>query len=79
MLLVPLTPSIEALYLAYHLLGRIHEARDDRKAMIDAWQEVRTLDAKAEPGPVAMSEDEIERLVDEADIRSISAVQDIPR
>lgn len=47
---------------AFHLLGRIHEAREERPAMIAAWQEVLKLDAAAERGPVSMSEDEIERI-----------------
>jgi predicted Zn-dependent protease with MMP-like domain/Flp pilus assembly protein TadD len=47
---------------ACHLLGRIHEAREERAEMIAAWQEVRKLDAVAERGPVAMSDDEIERI-----------------
>jgi predicted Zn-dependent protease with MMP-like domain/predicted Zn-dependent protease len=51
---------------ALHLLGRAHEARDDRPAMIEAWLEVRTLDLAAPPGPVAMSEDEMERIAGEA-------------
>ena len=50
---------------AYHLLGRIHEARDERAEMISAWQEVLKLDAGAAPGPVTMSEDEIERIASE--------------
>jgi len=50
---------------AFHLLGRIHEAREEHKEMVAAWQEVRKLDAAAEPGPVAMSEDEIERIASE--------------
>jgi predicted Zn-dependent protease with MMP-like domain/Flp pilus assembly protein TadD len=50
---------------AYHLLGRIHEAREERAEMIAAWQEVLKLDAKAEPGPVTMSEDELERIATE--------------
>ena len=50
---------------AFHLIGRIHEAREERPEMIAAWQEVRTLDAAAEPGPVTMSEDEIERIATE--------------
>lgn len=51
---------------ALHLLGRIHEARGDRDAMIAAWQEVRTTDLAAAPGPVAISEDELERIASEA-------------
>lgn len=47
---------------ALHLLGRVHEARDERPEMIAAWQQVRALDAAAPPGPVAISEDELERI-----------------
>jgi predicted Zn-dependent protease with MMP-like domain len=47
---------------ALHLLGRVHELRDERAPMIAAWQQVRALDAKAAPGPVSISEDEIERI-----------------
>jgi len=50
---------------ALHLLGFIHEAREDRDAMVAAWQEVRTLDAKAPPPEVSMSEDEVERIARE--------------
>ncbi len=50
---------------AYHLLGRIHEARDERDEMIAAWQEVRKLDAASPDGPVTMSEDEMERVASE--------------
>ncbi|HTL35058.1 MAG TPA: metallopeptidase family protein [Kofleriaceae bacterium] len=50
---------------AYHLLGRIHEARDERAEMIAAWKQVLAIDAKAAPGPVTMSEDEIERIASE--------------
>jgi predicted Zn-dependent protease with MMP-like domain len=49
-----------------HLLGRIHEARGDRDAMIQAWQQVRAADLAAPPGPVAISEDELERIATEA-------------
>ena len=47
---------------ALHLLGRVHEANNDRAAMIVAWQEVRRLDLAAPPGPVTITEDEVERL-----------------
>jgi predicted Zn-dependent protease with MMP-like domain/Flp pilus assembly protein TadD len=50
---------------AYHLLGRIHEAREERAEMIAAWQEVRKLDAASTDGPVTMSEDEMERVASE--------------
>ncbi|HSD90099.1 MAG TPA: metallopeptidase family protein [Kofleriaceae bacterium] len=50
---------------AYHLLGRVHEVRDERAEMIAAWQKVRELDEAAKPGDVSMSEDEIERIATE--------------
>lgn len=53
-------PEIEA--DALHVLGRVHELTDDRAAMIAAWQKVRTLDLAAPPGPVATTEDDIERI-----------------
>jgi predicted Zn-dependent protease with MMP-like domain len=51
---------------ALHLLGRIHEARGDRDAMVAAWQQVRKADLAAPPGPVAISDDELERIATEA-------------
>jgi predicted Zn-dependent protease with MMP-like domain len=51
---------------ALHLLGRVHEATGQRAQMIAAWQQVRELDAKAGPGPVSISEDELERIASEA-------------
>jgi predicted Zn-dependent protease with MMP-like domain len=56
---------------ALHLLGRVHELRDERAAMIDAWQQLRVLDAKAPPGPVTISEDEIERI-------ALAALDELP-
>jgi predicted Zn-dependent protease with MMP-like domain/Flp pilus assembly protein TadD len=49
-----------------HLLGRIHEARGDHDAMVEAWQQVRKADLAAEPGPVSISDDELERIASEA-------------
>lgn len=57
-------PRLEA--DALHLLGRIHEAEDDRPAMIAAWQKVRELDTKAPPPQVTISEDELERIASDA-------------
>ena len=57
-------PRLEA--NAMHLLGRIHEAEDDRPAMIAAWQKVRELDEKAPPPQVTISEDELERIAADA-------------
>jgi predicted Zn-dependent protease with MMP-like domain len=51
---------------AQHLLGRIHEARGDRDAMVAAWQQVRKADLAAPAGPVTISEDELERIASEA-------------
>jgi len=52
---------------AFHLLGRVYEATEERAAMIAAWQQVRALDAKAAPEPaVSISEDELERIASEA-------------
>ena len=56
-------PELEA--DALHLLGRVHELTGDRTAMIAAWKQVRTLDLKAPPGKVHMSEDEVERIAAE--------------
>lgn len=50
---------------ALHLLGRVHEATGDRAKMVAAWQEVRAFDAAAAPGPVSISEDEVERIATE--------------
>jgi len=50
---------------ALHLLGRVHEASGDRAAMIEAWQQVRTLDAER-PARVSISDDELERIASEA-------------
>lgn len=47
---------------ALHLIGRVHEATDDRPKMIAAWQQVRVLDLAAPPGPVSVTEDELERI-----------------
>jgi len=47
---------------ALHLLGRVHELTGDKAAMIAAWQEVRRLDLAAEPGPLEISEDDVEQI-----------------
>ena len=47
---------------ALHALGRAHELAGDRAAMIATWQEVRALDRAAPPGPLTVSEDEVERI-----------------
>ena len=51
---------------ALHLAGRIHDFAGDRPAMIHAWQEVRRFDLAALPGPVHLSEDEVERIAQAA-------------
>ena len=51
---------------ALHVRGRIHESTNDRAAMIEAWQQVRTLDLDAPPARVAISEDELERIASAA-------------
>jgi predicted Zn-dependent protease with MMP-like domain/thioredoxin-like negative regulator of GroEL len=50
---------------ALHLLGRVHEARDDRPKMIETWRKVRAIDATLPPGPVEVSDDEVERIATE--------------
>jgi len=47
---------------ALHMLGRVHELTGDRAAMIAAWQEVRRLDLAADPGPLEISEDDLEQI-----------------
>jgi predicted Zn-dependent protease with MMP-like domain len=47
---------------ALHLLGAVHELTEDRPAMITAWQEVLRLDTAAPPGPLQISEDEVEKI-----------------
>jgi predicted Zn-dependent protease with MMP-like domain len=47
---------------ALHALGRVHEATEDRAAMVAAWQEVRRLDLAAAPGPLEISEDDVEQI-----------------
>src|SRR6201999_4191179 len=51
---------------ALHMLGRIHEATGDNAAMATAWLEVRKLDQAAEPGPLKVSEDDVEKIAAEA-------------
>jgi predicted Zn-dependent protease with MMP-like domain/thioredoxin-like negative regulator of GroEL len=47
---------------ALHALGRVHEYTNDRAAMIVAWLEVRRRDLAADPGPVTITEDEVEKI-----------------
>jgi predicted Zn-dependent protease with MMP-like domain/uncharacterized protein HemY len=64
-------PTLEA--DALHLLGRVHEADDERAAMIAAWQRVRTLDAAAKhpPGTPTLGDDELEEL-------ALAALDELP-
>ncbi len=55
-----LEPASEA--DALHLLGRIHEAAEDRENMIAAWQQVRLLDAKLPPPSITVTDDEVEQI-----------------
>lgn len=50
---------------ALHLLGFIHEAREDREAQTASWLKVRELDKQAPASDVTMSEDEVERIARE--------------
>ena len=45
-----------------HMLGRVHDFTGDRAEAITAWQEVRRLDLAAEPGPLEISEDDVEQI-----------------
>ncbi|HEY0191134.1 MAG TPA: metallopeptidase family protein [Kofleriaceae bacterium] len=45
---------------ALHLLGRVAEFTGDREEMATAWLEVRKLDLAAEPGPLTITEDDLE-------------------
>ena len=47
---------------ALHVLGRVHEFTGDRPAMVAAWLEVRRLDLEAAPGPLTISEDDVEQI-----------------
>ncbi|HEX5060506.1 MAG TPA: metallopeptidase family protein [Kofleriaceae bacterium] len=49
-----------------HLLGRVHEALGDHDETVKAWQAVRAADLAAPPGPVAISDDELERIASAA-------------
>ena len=48
---------------ALHLLGRVHEAANERPELIAAWQKVRELDAKLPPSEITISDDEVEKIV----------------
>jgi predicted Zn-dependent protease with MMP-like domain len=56
---------------ALHLIGRIHEIANDREAMINAWQQVRTLDLAAPSGSLSITEDEVEKI-------ALAALHELP-
>jgi predicted Zn-dependent protease with MMP-like domain len=56
---------------ALHLLGRIHEVKDDHAGKVAAWKEVRELDNKAPAATVTISEDELERI-------AVGALDELP-
>jgi predicted Zn-dependent protease with MMP-like domain/Flp pilus assembly protein TadD len=56
-------PSTEA--DALHLLGRVHEATNDRAAMVAAWKRVREIDATT-ASQISVSEDELARIAEAA-------------
>ncbi len=47
---------------AMHLLGRVHELRDERPEMIAAWKRTRELDSKLPPPEVSISDAEVDRI-----------------
>jgi predicted Zn-dependent protease with MMP-like domain len=47
---------------AQHALGRVHEFTGDRAAMVAAWLDVRRLDLAAGPGPLVISDDDVEQI-----------------
>ncbi|MEO8841824.1 MAG: metallopeptidase family protein [Kofleriaceae bacterium] len=51
---------------ALHLLGRVHELRDERAEMIAVWRKVRALDTAGSAPDVSISEDEVERIASAA-------------
>ncbi|HTE55441.1 MAG TPA: metallopeptidase family protein [Kofleriaceae bacterium] len=51
---------------AHHGLGLVYEQRGDREAMIKAWTDTRRLDELAPPPPWHISNDEFERVAEEA-------------
>jgi predicted Zn-dependent protease with MMP-like domain/Tfp pilus assembly protein PilF len=51
---------------AHYGLGSVYEAREDHKAMVQAWLDTRRLDAAAPPLPWHMSLDEFEKVAEEA-------------
>ncbi|HKA90573.1 MAG TPA: metallopeptidase family protein [Haliangiales bacterium] len=51
---------------AYHGLGMVYEARDDVRPMVRCWLKVRELDLEEEPVPWTLSQEEFERVAEEA-------------
>lgn len=47
---------------ALHTLGRVYELTGDRGKMIEAWQEVRKLDAAAGQGRLEITDDDVEQI-----------------
>ncbi len=47
---------------AMHLLGKVHELRDERPEMIAAWKRTRELDSKLPPPEVSISDAEVDRI-----------------
>lgn len=47
---------------ALHVVGRVHEAKEDRVNMIAAWQQVRVLDLAAPPGGLSVTDEELEEI-----------------
>lgn len=56
---------------ALHLLGRVHEAKEERVEMIAAWAEVAKLDAASADSEVTISEDDLEAL-------AVGVLEDLP-
>lgn len=51
---------------AYHGLGMVYEEKDDSRAMVKAWLRVRELDLDDPPPPSALSQDEFEKIAEDA-------------
>lgn len=51
---------------AYHGLGLVHEAKEDHRSMVKAWLKVRELDLDGEAPPWGVSQEEFERVAEEA-------------
>src|SRR5262249_29929378 len=51
---------------AYHGLGLVCEEREDARGMVNAWLRVRELDLEEEPLPWALTQDDFEKIAEEA-------------